>query len=463
VSDSLLKIAIRRHGAEAVYAALSPEERERLPYEWRAWARPEQIEPDGDWRIWLILAGRGFGKSRSGAEWVREQVEQGKAQRIALVARTAGDVRDVLVEGESGIMAISPPWFRPVYEPSKRRLTWPNGAIATTYSADEPNSLRGPQHDAAWADEIAAWNDPDAWDQLMFGLRLGDNPRCVATTTPRPTAIVRDLLADSRTAVTRGSTFDNAANLAPSALEAYRAKYDGTRLGRQELYAELLLDTPGALWTASVIDAGRVRTAPPFVRCIVGVDPSGSSHRKGEEIYGTGQTARTSSDEAGIVTVGVGKCACKGNAQDLHGFVVEDKSGILSPEQWGKAAAQAFHRHRADRIVAEKNFGGDMVQTILRMVDPSVSYREVVATRGKALRAAPIAALYEQGRVHHVGYLPHLEDELTTWDPLHSRESPGRLDALVWALTEAMAGAGVGQPANIVSESHGRWSRAGGL
>lgn len=463
MAESLLQRAVKSAGAETVYASFSDGERERLQYEWRAWARPEQLAPEGDWRIWLILAGRGFGKSRSGAEWVRAMAESGRAGRFALVARTAADVRDVLVEGESGIMAISPPWFRPIYEPSKRRLTWPNGAIATTYSADEPNSLRGPQHDAAWADEIAAWNDPDAWDQLMFGLRLGSNPQCVATTTPRPTAIVRDIIADPRTAVTRGSTYDNAANLAPSALDAYRAKYEGTRLGRQELHAELLLDTPGALWSADRINAGRVRNAPPLIRVVVGVDPSGSSHRKGDEIFGTGTTARKSSDEAGIVAVGLGKCACKGNAQDLHGFVVADRSGILSPEAWGKAAAAAFHALRADRVVMEKNYGGDMVETIMRMVDPRVTVREVVATRGKALRAAPIAALYEQGRVHHVGYLPELEDEMTTWDPLHSKESPGRLDALVWGLTDVMAGAGVGEPAAIQSEGRGRFSRDGGL
>lgn len=445
---SLLERALIESGAETVYASLSEEERERLRYEWRAWARPSQVAPAGDWRVWLILAGRGFGKSRSGAEWVREQVESGKCGRLALVARTAADVRDVIVEGESGIMSISPPWFMPVYEPSKRRLTWPNGAIATTYSADEPNSLRGPQHDGAWADEIAAWNDPDAWDQLMFGLRLGQDPRVVATTTPRPTPLVRDLVADRGTAITRGSTFDNAANLAPSALAAYRTKYEGTRLGRQELYAELLLDTPGALWSADAIHAARVRQAPPLVRAVVGVDPSGSSHRK--------------SDEAGIVTAGVGKCGCKGNAQDLHGFVVSDRSGVLSPESWARAAAKSFHEHRADRVVAEKNYGGDMVMTTIKLIDASVCFRDVTATRGKAVRAAPIAALYEQGRVHHVGFLPELEDQMTTWDPLNSKESPGRMDALVWALTDLM-GSPVGDVGAIKSEGSYRHSRDGGL
>lgn len=450
MAESLLERAVRARGAEAVYASLSEPERERLRYEWRAWARPEQIAPSGNWRVWLILAGRGFGKSRSGAEWVREQVESGKCKRLALVARTAADVRDVIVEGESGIMAISPPWFKPVYEPSKRRLTWPNGAIATTYSADEPNSLRGPQHDGAWGDEIAAWNDPDAWDQLMFGLRLGSDPQCVATTTPRPTPLVKDLVADASTAITRGSTFDNAANLAPSALAQYRAKYEGTRLGRQELYAELLLDTPGALWTADTIQRGRVKVAPAdMLSVVVAVDPSGSSHRK--------------SDEAGIVATGIARCLCQGNPHDIHGFVLRDRSGVMSPDAWGRTSAEVFHALSADAVIGERNYGGDMVETIVRHADSRVVYRDVVASRGKAIRAAPVAALYEQGRVHHVGYLPELEDQMTTFDPLTSKISPGRMDALVFALTDQMAAVQPGDPGEIVSAGEPSWSRSEGI
>ncbi len=451
VGESLLQRAVKNVGAERLFSALTPDQRAALRYEWRAVARPEQVAPsDRPWRVWLILAGRGFGKSRSGAEWVREQAESGKAKRIALVARTAADVRDVIVEGESGILSISPPWFRPVYEPSKRRLTWPNGAQATTYSADEANSLRGPQHDAAWADEIAAWNDPDAWDQLMFGLRLGNDPQCVATTTPRPTPLVKDLVKDPGTAITRGSTYDNAANLAPSALAAYRAKYEGTRLGRQELHAELLMDTPGALWVADTIEASRVfATTASRIRVVVGVDPSGSSHRK--------------SDEAGIVTVALAKCGCQGNAQDLHGFVLSDVSGVMSPDAWGRAAAAEFRKWNADKIVGERNYGGDMVETIVRHADPGVVYGDVVASRGKAVRAAPIAALYEQGKVHHVGHLPSLEDQMTTFDPLTSTVSPGRMDALVWALTEIMGALQPGNPAGITTESTSRSSRRDGI
>lgn len=418
MAESLLQRAVRISGAKAVFASLTDEQRETLRYQWRAWARPEQLAPSArQWRVWLILAGRGFGKSRSGAEWVREEVESGRRRRLALVARTAADVRDVIVEGESGIMAISPPEFRPIYEPSKRRLTWPNGAIATTYSADEPNSLRGPQHDGAWADEIAAWNDPDAWDQLMFGLRLGDDPRCVATTTPRPTKLVRDLIADSDTAITRGSTYDNAANLAPSALAAYRKKYEGTRLGRQELHAEVLLDTPGALWTLELLDACHIANRPVLLRISTGVDPSG----------GRG--------ERGIVTAGIAWCSCKG-APALHVFVIADDSGVHTPDTWGNVAVGAYKRERGDRIVVEKNYGGDMAKALLHTVDKSVPIEEVTATRGKALRAEPVAALYEQGKVHHVGHFLELEDQMRTWSPLEAGPSPDRLDALVWAITD---------------------------
>ncbi|HEY0838862.1 MAG TPA: terminase family protein, partial [Vulgatibacter sp.] len=275
-----------------VLAGLSDEHAAALLYDWRGlWARDPQVTPQGEWRTWLLLAGRGFGKTRVGAEWVREQVESGKARRIALVARSAADIRDVMVEGESGILAVSPPWNKPKYEPSKRRLTWPNGAIATTYSADEPNLLRGPQHDAAWADERAAWRYDDAWDQLMFGLRLGSDPRCVVTTTPRPTKAIKELIADSGTFVTRGSTYDNRANLAKAFLEKIVKKYEGTRLGRQELNAEILEDTEGALWTMALIEASRVAEAPAgLVRIVVGVDPA--------------VTSGESSNETGIVICG---------------------------------------------------------------------------------------------------------------------------------------------------------------
>ncbi|PZN08384.1 MAG: ATP-binding protein [Bacillota bacterium] len=399
-------------------ADLSDEEAEALLYDWRFWARPKQLPPEGPWRIWLILAGRGFGKTRTGAEWVREQVERHGRRRIAIVGRTAADVRDVMVEGESGILSISPPWFRPVYEPSKRRLTWPNGAIATLYSADEPDLLRGPQHDAAWADELAAWRRPEAWDNLMFGLRLGPDPRVVVTTTPRPVKIIRDLLQDPTCVVTRGSTYENAANLAPAFLEQIISRYEGTRLGRQELYGEVLDDVPGALWQRKRIDELRVREAPELVRVVVAIDPA--------------VTSEEGSDETGIVVAGRGV--------DGHAYVLADRSCRMSPDGWARRAVKAYYDFDGDRIVGEVNNGGDLVETVIRTVDPKVPYKAVRASRGKAVRAEPVAALYEQGKVHHVGTFEHLEDQLCqiTPDGYQGAGSPDRADALVWALTELM-------------------------
>jgi phage terminase large subunit-like protein len=399
---------------QAFLKSLTNEEAAALLYDWTVWARPEQLPPQSDWRTWLVLAGRGFGKTRTGAEWVRDQVENGRCKRLALVARTTADVRDVMVEGESGIMAVCPPWNRPRYEPSKRRLTWKNGAIATTYSADKPDQLRGPQHDSAWADELAAWRYPDAWDMLMFGLRLGADPRCVVTTTPRPTRIIRDLVKAVTTAITGGSTYDNIANLAPAFIEQIIRKYEGTTLGQQELYAKLLEDNPGALWQRDLIEQHRVIKAPELKRVVVALDPSATS---GDE-----------ADEAGILVAGVGV--------DDHLYVIDDPSLRASPLGWGKAAVTAYHKYRADRIVAEVNNGGEMVELTIRTIDKSVSYKSVHASRGKQTRAEPVAALYEQGRCHHVGMFAELEDEMCQWVP--GDPSPNRMDALVWAGTELM-------------------------
>jgi len=383
-------------------------------YDWTVWARPAQLAPPGDWRVWLILAGRGFGKTRSGAEWVRQQVETGHARRIALVGATAADVRDTMIEGESGLLRAFPDEHRPRYEPSKRRVTFHNGAIATTYSADEPDRLRGPNHDLAWADEVAAWRYPESWDQLMFGLRIGDRPRCVATTTPRPTKLIRTLVERADTTVTRGSTYDNAANLSPAFLDEMRQRYEGTRLGRQELEAELLLDADGALWTRDMLDKARTTNVPPLRRIVVAIDPAAS--------------ANNDSDETGIVVAGI----------DDHGigYVLEDRSMKGSPAEWASAAVTAHHVHKADRIVAEANQGGDMISHTLRTIDASVPVKLVHASRGKRTRAEPVAALYEQDRVRHAGTFPELEDQLCTWTT--DGPSPDRLDALVWALTELM-------------------------
>jgi predicted phage terminase large subunit-like protein len=386
--------------------------------DWRVWARASQLPPEGDWRIWLLLAGRGFGKTRSGAEWVRAQAESGAASRIALVAPTARDARLVMVEGESGLLAIAPDTMRPVFEPSKRQLTWPNGAIATLFSADEPDRLRGPQFDAAWCDELAAWRYPQAWDMLMMALRLGTNPRVVVTTTPKPVKLVRALLASPDCAVTRGGTRDNAGNLAPGFLAAILKQYEGTRLGRQELDAELLEDMPGALWSRDAIERARIDEAPVLRRVVVAIDPAASA---GED-----------ADETGIVVAALG--------QDSHGYVLDDLSGRYSPHDWASRALEAYRARRADRIVAEVNNGGAMVEATLRVLDAGVSYKPVHASRGKLARAEPVAALYEQGRIHHVGAFPALEDQMCafTGGPLAHLASPDRVDALVWALSELM-------------------------
>jgi phage terminase large subunit-like protein len=370
--------------------------------------------------VWLLLAGRGFGKTRAGAEFVRATVTAGLARHVALVAPTALDARAVMVEGESGLLSIGPPGERPDYEPSLHRLTWPNGAVATVFSADEPNRLRGPQHDLAWCDELAAWRYPAAWDMLMFGLRLGQDPRAIVTTTPRPIKLIRELLADPKVVVTRGRTEDNRKHLAPAFLEQIVRRYQGTRLGQQELDGEILDDMPGALWTHGIIDAARLTAAPALTRIVVAIDPAVSSHEN--------------ADETGIIIAG--------RDVDGHGYVLADASGHYAPAEWAKVAIAAYAAHRADRIVAEVNNGGDMVEATLRVVDPNVPFAAVHASRGKVARAEPVAALYEQGRVHHLGALPLLEDQMCAFSSDFDRDavgySPDRVDALVWALTDLL-------------------------
>lgn len=405
-------------------AALTVGQARALLHDWRFWARPEQLPPAGDWFCWLVVAGRGFGKSRTGAEWVRALVEGrtplGAATdtaRIALVADTFADARDVMVEGESGLLAISPRDRRPLFEPSRRRLVWPNGAQAFLYSAADPEQLRGPQHHAAWADEIAKWHEGErAWSNLLLGLRLGRKPRVVATTTPRPIAWIRALAAEPTTVITRGSTYANRAHLPPAFIREVERLYAGTRLGRQELDGAFLDVREGALWSPEMVEPHRL-PAPPtdLERVVVGVDPP-ASH--GED-----------ADACGIVVA----------ARDARGHfhVLEDASVAgLSPLGWAGRAVHAYHRHHADRIVAEANQGGDMVEAVLRQVDRSVSVKLVRASRGKMIRAEPVAALYERGLVHHVGRFPELEDELYRFTGEAREKSPDRLDALVWALTE---------------------------
>ena len=408
----------------------SADELAELYYVWREWARPSQLPPPGDWRVWLLLAGRGFGKTRAGAEYVRARVKEG-ARRIALVGPTAEDTRDVMVEGDSGILAVSPPAEGPRYVRSKRRVVWPNGAVAALYSADEPRRLRGPQHDTAWCDELAAWRYPETWDMLMFGLRMmgpeGTGPRAVVTTTPRPIRLLRELLADPKVVVTRGTTYDNRKYLAPAFFGQIVRKYEGTRLGRQELDAEILEDLPGALWSRGLIEACRSSVAPAeLVRVVVAIDPAARS----------GETA----NETGIIVAG--------KDGEGRGWVLADLSGRYPPAEWAKAAIAAYRAHRADRIVAEVNNGGDMVEATLRMVDPNVPFRAVHASRGKIARAEPVATLYEQGRVRHLGALPLLEDQMCGFardadtrpdaGVGGASTSPDRVDALVWALSDLL-------------------------
>ena len=386
VSQAELLARLPEHERLSILKSLTDREAEALEYDWKFWGRPEQQAPDGDWSMWLVLAGRGFGKTRAGSEWVRRQMcgatpfARGSAPMMALVAETAADARDVMVEGEAGILACHPAPFRPTYEPSKRRLTWPNGAIATLYNGTEPDQLRGPNVYAAWCDEIAKWRYArEAWDNLQFTLRGGDHPRVLITTTPRPIPLIRELLADSGSITTRGSTYDNAANLAPKFLERVRERYEGTRLGRQELLAELLEDIPGALWTRAVIDENRVRQAPEMKRVVVAVDPSGTS--------GTDD-----GDQIGIVVCGKG--------MDGRGYVLADRTAQLSPAAWGRRVVEAATEFGADRIVAERNFGGAMVEMVIRTAGYGSScpapIKLVTASRGKVARAEPIAALYEQ-------------------------------------------------------------------
>lgn len=392
-----------------------------LKYNWEFWARPNQLPPEGNWTTWLVLSGRGFGKSRMGAEWVRRMAKENPGCRIALVAETAADGRDVMVEGESGLLNISPPDFMPIYEKTNRKVTWPNGSLAFLYNATEPDQLRGPQHHFAWVDELAKFKYvQDTWDQLQFGLRLGEHPRQIVTTTPRPIGIIRKLLVDPDCTVTRGRTYDNAANLAAPFLRQIEDRYGGTRLGRQELEGEVLDDIPGALWQRSSIDDSRRREAPEELeRIIVAVDPAASSEE--------------GSDETGIVVVG---CARDADGY-MRGYVLADRTIRGAPDVWAKRAVSAYREFEADRIVAEKNQGGEMVEAVIKAADRNVPVNLVHASRGKLVRAEPISALYEQGRVHHVGRFDELEDQMCTFSIDYDRKngSPDRMDALVWGLS----------------------------
>ena len=390
-----------------------------------------QLPPEGDWRTWVIMGGRGAGKTRAGAEWVRSQVEGampldvGRSKRVALVGETIEQVREVMIFGDSGILACSPPDRRPVWEAGRKRLVWPNGAVATVHSAFDPEGLRGPQFDAAWVDELAKWRKAqETWDMLQFALRLGDKPQVCVTTTPRNVGVLKDLLKSPSTVVTHAPTEANAANLAGSFLEEVRARYAGTRLGRQELDGVLLEDAEGALWTTSALEGIRCDDLPDLDRIVVAVDPS--------------TTGGAASDECGIVVAGFKSAE---RVQDWRAFVLADCTVQgASPAEWAHAAIRAMEQFGADKLVAEVNQGGQMVQEVLRQVDPLVPYKGVHASRGKVARSEPVAALYEQGRVRHVRGLDLLEDQMCrmTAQGYDGKGSPDRVDALVWALHELM-------------------------
>lgn len=384
---------------------------------------PREAQAGGPWTVWLIMGGRGAGKTRAGAEWVRGMAlglpgfSQGPVGRMALVGETAADVRDVMIEGVSGILAIHGRDERPLWEPSRKRLIWPNGAIAQAFSAEDPESLRGPQFAAAWLDELAKWRyAEETFDMLQFGLRLGAHPRQVVTTTPRPVPILKRLLVDSKTAVSRAATQANAQNLAHEFLERIVARYQGTRLGRQELLGEMIEERSDALWTRDMLEAAREAQAPALLRIVVALDPPASSHKR--------------ADSCGLVVAGIDEAG--------HVHVLEDGTvSAARPAKWARTAVALYHKHEADALIAEVNQGGEMVEAVISEADPHVPVKQVRATRGKYLRAAPVAQLYEQGRVHHVGALAALEDEMCAFGPdgLDNGRSPDRLDALVWAVT----------------------------
>lgn len=409
-------------------ASLTAAELSALAADWSLFARDDQLPPEGDWTIWLFVGGRGAGKTRAGAEWVRglalghAPFASAPVGRIALVGETFADVREVMIEGVSGLLAIGRRGERPLWSPTRRRLEWPNGALAQAFSAEDPESLRGPQFEAAWADELGKWRHAEeTWDMLQFGLRLGERPREVVTTTPRPIPLLRRLMADGRTVTTRAATADNALNLAPTFLQAIVGRYAGTRLGRQELDGEMVEERADALWTRAMIEMARVDAAPPLVRIVVAVDPPASSGVR--------------ADRCGLVVAGIDR--------DGIAYVLADATMARArPSAWAERAVALFRRHEADSLVVEVNQGGEMATAVVHQVDAAAPVTPVRATRGKFLRAEPVAALSEQGRLRFAVCFPELEDEMADFGPdgLSGGRSPDRLDALVWAVTALVEG-----------------------
>ena len=447
----MLSLASRlaaRFGARVLHDSLSSDERLALRHCWRAWARPcetraapgflkrppghgvwsGQIPPASDWLFWLMLAGRASGKTWTGANWTCEMAESLPLERSAIVGATSADARRTMLRGKAGVLRMAKPWFYPRWYHTDQTLIWPNGHVTTLYTADESGRLRGPEHAFAWADELCVWGDPEAWDMLQMTMRGGARPRTLVTTTPNSSRIIRELMEGQDTALTIGETADNAGNLSPQYLHRLLRKYEGTRLGRQELLGEVVEDAEGALWSRALLEAWRVPKAPALRRIVVAVDPSAST--------------RSGGALCGIVVAGLG--------EDGQCYVISDLSGSMSPDSWARKAAEAYHALKADRIVFEINHGGAMVEQTFRTVDADLPLLAVNAAKGKWSRAEPVVALYEQGRVHHVQpdggdpclrSLVDLEDQMCGWTP-GSRVSPDRMDALVYAVTELMLGKG---------------------
>jgi phage terminase large subunit-like protein len=412
---SVLLDAIRNGSADAARALLD---------DWRFWSRPDQRPPRGAWRTWLLLGGRGAGKTRAGAEWVRSEVENGRRGRFALVGSALGEVREVMIDGPSGLRAIGGADGKPRYEATRRRLVWPNGAVAHAFSAEDPDALRGPQFSGAWLDEVAAWRDaPAAYDTLQFGLRLGDEPRQVITTTPRSIPLLRRILDARDTVTTRAATVANIANLAPGFVDAMNAAYAGSRLGRQELEGELLDDVEGALWSRALIEGAFDPSPPMLERVVIGVDPPA----------GEGENA----DACGVIAAGAA-----GEGRERRVWVLADRTiqGV-SPTVWAERVVATARDFDADYVVAEVNQGGALVRTLIEIADPTVVVREVRASVGKQARAEPVAILYEHGRVLHAGRFPALEDQMCQFGASGAgRASPDRVDALVWAVSALVLG-----------------------
>lgn len=441
---------------------LTDAEARSILHDWSLWARPKQLAPPGRWRAWLRMAGRGEGKTRSGAEWINDKAERSKTGRLFLLAATYSDARDTMIEGESGILEVARPAFRPVFEPSRWRLIYPNGCKVKVFSAEKPNRLRGPQHEAGWIDELAAFQYPtEVYDMAMFGLRIGDNPQVMITTTPKPIELLVRLVSravvctDLRAAppesellrraisvvISVGTSYENRANLAESWFSDIISSYEGTRLGDQELLGVLLTDVPGALWNQKMIEDNRIKLRDPQGR-IISVLQALNDH-PGEYlpemqriVVAVDPPARSTagSSEAGIVVAGKGV--------NRHGYMFEDLSGRMSPNKWASVAIKAFYDYKADKIIAERNNGGEMVESTIKGVDPDVPVKLVDATRGKVVRAEPIASLDEQGKIHHVGTFGACESQMTTWTPDSGLPSPDRMDARVWAFTELMTKSG---------------------